>query len=489
MNIIVEQTPLPDHLGRASWSAPVGIVRWHGTQPYWSLIVKLSYRYDTESGDLQLLDEPLGLQLDGASELPGAAEDELAYASDFVFHKGGAEILLTGCAVGKTGEDVTSAGVRVLDGDEILLEHGFGVAADSASGQRPLTTGSLRAIEGDGPATAVAPCARPRPEPDDGPLDEIDFLPYFSGSAAQRMERLPTDGAIELFGLAPTTKPLRLTLPRLHPFAMIETREQDLTTVDLDCDTVWIDTDRALFVTVWRGVIPIPSRDGSAFRRIVVGLEDIDRPRTYDQAMASLHRGDLSLAVTEDALLNPEAHASTAQAVLAAARLQRDQREPQRRLSLQAYAEVAAHVAEGGPHASKALTAHDLDGPGWTIEERAWLHAISEDASKGSAGEGLALQVSAAFQAAQDAIGPDEPERDLNTYVAMRVAIESQGDPSRTLAQHHMTLAAWMRLDRAWSRRGKDDPACGQQLRDALSEERARLRAMPTEAIRNEEES
>jgi hypothetical protein len=303
------------------------------------------------------------------------------------------------------------------------------------------------------------------------------------------MERIPTDGAIELFGLAPTTKPLRLTLPRLHPFAMIETREQDLTTVDLDCDTVWIDTDRTLFVTVWRGVIPIPSRDGSAFRRILLGIEDIDQPRTYDQAMASLPRGPLSLAVTEESLHNPEAHAASGRAVLEAARMQRRQYPPERRLALQAYAEVAAHVAEGEPHRSRALTAHSLDGPEWTQEERAWLHAISEDARKGPDGEGLALQVSAAVQAAQDSLGPDEPARDLNTYVAMRVAIESQGDPGRTLAEQQMTLAAWMRLDRAWSRRGKEDPTCGQQIREGLREERARLRATRTAVTGNEEES
>jgi len=294
------------------------------------------------------------------------------------------------------------------------------------------------------------------------------------------MERLPADGAIELLGFAPTTKPLRLTLPRLHPFAMIETREQDLSTVDLDCDTVWIDTDRALFVTVWRGVIPIPSRDGSAFRRIVLGLEDIDQPRTYEQAMASLHHSDLSLAVTEDALLNPEAHASTAQAVLDAATLKRDQRPPDTQLPLQTYATVSAHVAEGEPFASKALTAHHLDGRGWAQEERAWLTAIADDAAKGPEGEGLALQVSAAVQAAQDALGPDEPARDLNSYVAMRVAIEDQGDPARTLAEQQMTLAAWMRLDRAWSRRGKEDPVCGQQIRDGLNNERARLHAAST---------
>ncbi len=319
MNIIVEQTPLADHLGHAAWRAPVGLVKWQGMEPYWSLIVKFAYRYDSQAGTVALLNEPFDLQLAVPSTLPGANREDLAYASDFIFSKLGAEILLTGHAHSADGKEATPAGIRLVHGDEILCERSFRVVADSSSGRLPLSSGSLRELETDEPAGAVGPCTHTPPDTKNRPLEDVDFSAYCSGHPKQRVEFLPPDAALELFGLSATAAHFRLALPRLHPRAILETREYNHVGVELDCDTLWIDTDRELLVTVWRGLIPIASDDGSAFRRILLGIEDIDEPRTNEQARASLLHGPLSLAVTEESLRTPEAHAASGRAVLEAA--------------------------------------------------------------------------------------------------------------------------------------------------------------------------
>jgi hypothetical protein len=103
------------------------------------------------------------------------------------------------------------------------------------------------------------------------PLPE-DIDPSFFNCAPpdQQIDTLRDNERIILENLDPEHPRLVTSLPGVHPRAFVERRgvAEDLNMV---CDTLWIDTDRALCTLTWRGQVPLehPMQQG----RVIVAME------------------------------------------------------------------------------------------------------------------------------------------------------------------------------------------------------------------------
>jgi hypothetical protein len=134
----------------------------------------------------------------------------------------------------------------------------------------------------------------------DTPVPEDLDASYFNVAPAdQQAERLDLGERLTLEHLHPQTPRLVAELPRARTRAFVE-RGGGLEEVSLVCDTLWIDTDRAVCTLTWRGTIGLhgPGDEG----RVSVLLEPPGRPLTWPE-IQQLCRG--GRAAAEDAAQRP----------------------------------------------------------------------------------------------------------------------------------------------------------------------------------------
>ncbi|HLM72832.1 MAG TPA: DUF2169 domain-containing protein, partial [Polyangiaceae bacterium] len=250
-------------------SLPVGVLAWRSPRPALSVIVKMTLSL----GDAEpsLIDPQVNLSLDRPSSI--GAPHELLYASDFVPRKARCDVLLTGHA--RSSKPSRAIPVRLRAGP---IERRFFALAAEPSKEIPLSATYLRGGEGAptgdvsvGPMDAFFPARakllqRAGLGPGGVPLLPVDF-DYSAFNAAppeQQLDTLPS--AIELDALLPGSSRRKIHLPSERPRVYAFARERgargrSIREVPLRCDTLWIDTDRALCSLVWRGVIELAGEE------------------------------------------------------------------------------------------------------------------------------------------------------------------------------------------------------------------------------------
>jgi hypothetical protein len=100
--------------------------------------------------------------------------------------------------------------------------------------------------------------------------DDVDVGYFNVAPPDQQLATLRDDDTLMLEGLHPEHARLLTKLPGIRPMAVLEARGGSYP-VTLQCDTLWIDTERGVCTLTWRGQVPLahPQEPG----RVLVTLE------------------------------------------------------------------------------------------------------------------------------------------------------------------------------------------------------------------------
>ncbi len=263
-------------------SLPFGLIPWTGAEPMLSVVVKATFSLAAD-GEATLAAEQEPLRIDEPDPLSDAAG--LRYASDFAPQKARADVLVVGHA--HAPSRVNTIPIRMTF--DVLDKH-FVARSAEATTRIPLVPRHLRTNE----ATNASPMAvgpRSAWSPDrmafggaelgthGAPLRPLgpnfDFQFFNSAPIDQQVGVLRPNGVMTLDGLMPGGTRRHAWLPghrpRVFHFGGGGPGERGAE-IPLACDTLWIDTDRAICVLVWRGILA-RSRAAEPPTTFVVSLE------------------------------------------------------------------------------------------------------------------------------------------------------------------------------------------------------------------------
>ncbi|NUQ72670.1 MAG: DUF2169 domain-containing protein [Polyangiaceae bacterium] len=443
--------------GVLRWDFPPRSVEVEGTKltlaplPVMTFIVKATFSYarcSSMADEMTLADEPEGLALDVPSELPGAAEDEIAYSSDFIPRKRMRDLLLTGYSFARRPTDLLRAGIALGP-----VSRAFVVEGAKASVRAPLIRSAIRSNDGKSAAEPVGPSLTP-PLLEEFPFG-FDFIAYNTAPPSQQLEFIQRGAKLSLFGLSDRAETLELKLPDVEPVLWIDTMEDRGIPISLECDTVWIDTDRELVVMVYRGLTEVPSLEFDGIAQATLAFARGGVSPSFEDVQKDLERGAFEAAV-ELTDFDDEAGPSPEASMFAKYEVWEKPIEPT--ISLEKYAQISAALAEEREPRDETLKAYGFNEESFLLEERGWLTTMSEAAMKGDSEP--ATRYSELFVNAQDALaGPNEGRETVDEYVALKVELDEAADPMKPLADRQMKLAQWMRMDRRWTRRALADQA------------------------------
>ncbi len=133
------------------------------------------------------------------------------------------------------------------------------VAATSAARKARLAADALAWAAGErkGPAPA-----------------SLDFRYFNAAPRDQQLDALASDGTLVLENLSPGLARLHVHLPRARPKAFVASAGGAGAEVPMRLDTLFIDTDRALFTLTHRGAITVAGPEVAAASELLVALED-----------------------------------------------------------------------------------------------------------------------------------------------------------------------------------------------------------------------
>ncbi|MEP7121896.1 MAG: DUF2169 domain-containing protein [Byssovorax sp.] len=468
---------------------PVGVVAWNAPSPSLTVIVKLTLTFgpgceiDGEATWAELA--PVQAPLAGTAMLaPGSSV--LVHPTDFVPRKARADVLVTGHAYAPLRPSTAGLGAtttRIDAGFSVdELDRDFSLMARGLAEKVALDAEHFDDRGGTVSTDPVGPIASRRvlaPEPWHD--ESFDFMSYNAASELQRPRSIAPDALIRLRHLSPRAEERTILLPNLAPRVLWNARGfEQLAEIEMDCDTLLLDTDSETCTLLFRGTIAVESAAARVVSRLVVSLEHCARRRPVDDLVRELPRGMFFYARwPEDA--EPQAAPppeSTAELTMARYASWGHARGPDPVIPLDLYAVICAELGEREEPRADTLRRHGLDEDDWTIEERAW----STTMATASADDDGALLVEFAqlLVAAQEGLGtPQENERTLADYARVLVAMERR-DPARVLDAERMTLPVWMRLDRRFGGAARADTAVRAELDDLLARERGQA---PTPAL------
>jgi hypothetical protein len=295
---------------------PVGIVPWASPEPTCTVVIKATFALDRD-GDARLADEQDPLSIDRPSAIDA---DELESATDFAPLKARADILLVGHASAELPTTAIAALLRV-DG----LTRRFFALAGAPSTQIPLSSLYLRAAGAESEEVVRVGPEAPwsagrqarlghRALGGDGlplgPLRGFDFGFFNAAPADQQVELLRVGATLLLRGLLPGVERREVRLPGLRPVVFLMRRATNgrgsTGEIALRCDTLLIDTDRAVCSLTWRGVFEPPDEDEAACLLVDVAYPG-DKP-----TFRELHRKLSRAAAAEAARTIPGPQAAPA---------------------------------------------------------------------------------------------------------------------------------------------------------------------------------
>ncbi len=148
-------------------------------------------------------------------------------------------------------------GMLITSPSDYLEPVGFGPIAPGWPTRRDKLG---RSSQGEGPTDFLA-----------GPLpDDLDPAYFNHAPRDQQVPLLRDNERIVLEHLHPDHPRFVTNLPGVRPRATVE-RQGITRTVPLRCDTLWLDTDRALCTLTWRAQVPIKHPDEAG--RVVISLD------------------------------------------------------------------------------------------------------------------------------------------------------------------------------------------------------------------------
>lgn len=143
------------------------------------------------------------------------------------------------------------------------------------------------------------------PSPEPAPR-ALDFRYFNAAPPDQQTSMLRQRAEIELVNLHPSHPTFRTKLPPLRPQVFrIDPRSRRPVEIALRCDTLWIDTDRAVACLVWRGLTDVPSAAPDAIGTVLVVADPQGRRVRWEQVERAWREGvpiEATEATAEDAL-------------------------------------------------------------------------------------------------------------------------------------------------------------------------------------------
>ena len=314
---------------------------------------------------------------------------------------------------------------------------GFGPVSPTAPRRRALLTPEGRAwVEGGfvGPAPAT-----------------FDFAYFNAAPRDQQIEVAPEGATLVLENMSPGAARVEARLPSMRPKVFLVPPEADRgAEITMRCDTVWIDTDRAVLTLTWRGLTAVPTHDEEALGAIVVAAEGKGRNIEFAQ-IEKLVAAGLRTATEGDGDNDPLAETTRIAHKDAPAR-----------------AESSPRVAEGrAPIASETsspivIQAEDSATPLWDELSSSDLFEItSADEPKTATQRRISIE-DPFTEEPSTARFEGEPlvvKRDLSPadYARIAAAVE-RGDAGRVLFGYGLSLDDLPGLTRLWTDRRAADP-------------------------------
>lgn len=239
---------------------PVGVVMWSAPEPRRTVIVKATFALDRD-GELRLSREQLPLEIDRPA---AASSDDLALASDFAPKKERVDILLVGHA--RAVVPAVTIPARIDVGD---VHRSFLAFSSRPALEIPLTVAHLRSDTASGVPVRVGPVSPRAPArralAGDRVLDpagvprgvlggDFDFSFFNAAPLPQQLDALPEGAEIHLTGLLESAPHRTVLVPSRRPLVyLVEPTNRRIAAIDMRCDTLFVDTDRAELSLVWRG--------------------------------------------------------------------------------------------------------------------------------------------------------------------------------------------------------------------------------------------
>ena len=224
---------------------PVGVVRWEGSPPRLTVIVKASMAL--EGGRVWLSAQQAPLSLDRDDPL---SPHELLEATDFAPYKPRADLLVTGSA--HADRPAWAIPITVAVGS---LRRELFACTSEPRASIPLSEPYLRAGTGPGAASArIGPRSPRSPERSALAAEPFDWGFFNAAPPEQQLESIPEGAEITLEGLLRSASHLTARLPAMRPRVHVFDGDRLVAPVALFCDTLVIDADRAICSLTWRGV-------------------------------------------------------------------------------------------------------------------------------------------------------------------------------------------------------------------------------------------
>lgn len=311
----------------------------------------------------------------------------------------------------------------------------------------------------------------------------FDFAFFNAAPRDQQVEAVRDGATLVLENMSRAHRKLTTRLPGVRPKAFLVPDEMDRgAEIALRCDTVWIDTDRALLTLTWRGVLTVPTADEEDLGAIVVAAESKERSVTWAQIERLLLDGSLGQTTDGDPLAETNRIPARREPPLRSPATERRAAAPI--VPTLAPTPVLIQTSPDLPRASTSVPASpDLppareppSTPLWdelsssdlfevtsTEEPRTLQRAVIEDSLTEEPSTSPLLERPPAAPAVLGA--PD--------YARIAAAME-RGDAARILFEYGLSLPDLPKLTREWTERGASDPGFAASFAHALSTARRR---------------
>ncbi len=436
---------------------PVGVLLWNGPEPSLTVITKMTLTFGPAGFAMAEVQQPLH----GPRASRFGCPLELDHPGDFVPRKASCDVLLTGNAHADAPSLVIGVNVRIGS-----IRKRFYALASARSEAIPLSVAYLRAgPDANSTEVTVGPVSEHHPEREPfarlrvgSPAAlrrevlsaQFDFGYFNRAPEDQRLTTVAPGMEVRLHGLAPGGAAIHGHLPTRWPRIHVpdERSGRGLREVGLECDTLWIDTDRAVCeltfrgtLVLHRGVLParLISTLGEAFENVDVARiearvafarplratepEDVAEPSEPLRQAFSLAQAETSIEVLEE--VEPELEV-----------------EPERGAPMEPARMEPVRMEPAPPAAVRPSPFEALVAAGLSPASAAFF------ASTASAGSGAMRQAETVLLPPEPASEPASvPKIDFRRTVLHAPAPSAKADPDRTML-HTPTASAKADPDR-----------------------------------------
>ncbi|MFT3764325.1 MAG: DUF2169 domain-containing protein [Minicystis sp.] len=316
----------------------------------------------------------------------------------------------------------------------------------------------------------------------------FDFAYYNAAPRDQQIDLVRGGASLVLENMNRQHARLESRLPEVRPKAFLVPAEFDQgSEIPLRCDTLWIDTDRALVTMTWRGIVAVPTPDEEALGAIVVAAESKGREVGYKQIAKLLRDGSMSSTTDGDTFneTNPLSVRHDALSTPAAPRVDTRHTPPARVAApppdpYPPARPVSAPILPVVAPAPVVIQAEDTSTP--IYEELSSTDVFETTMTD----EPKTLQRMLEVQRIEDPLSdepltspalvrPDAiPVLDVSDYARIAAAVE-RGDAARVLFGYGLTMPDLPRLTRVWTERVAADPGFAEAFaRELAAARRAR---------------